>query len=70
MTINISQILTQNDYELDFIDPSSNGHWNGSNSLNNYLYITDYSNNLIDFSVNNLTYAVLTGDNAVFGSTI
>jgi hypothetical protein len=70
LTINIAQILTQNDYELDFIDTASNGHWNITNSWYKFLYISDYSNNLIDFSINNITYAVLTGSGPVYGSTI
>ena len=56
ITLNIQSILTNEDYQIEFIDPSSsttNKAWNQS-SWNTYAYIEDASYRLVDLSDNTI----------------
>jgi hypothetical protein len=66
LNINITKTLTQNDYQMIFIDPSETNY--SLNSWNYYLHIKDYSYNLIDYSYNN--YSIIMGNSSIYGSEI
>lgn len=68
LTIKVTKSLTQNDYLLEFYDPSS--YDPSSNSWYNYLKIADQSYNLVDYLVSNKPYSDVYGSSAVFGNTI
>jgi mRNA-degrading endonuclease HigB of HigAB toxin-antitoxin module len=72
LTIKVTKSLTQNDYLLEFYDPSSNTTWtkDSTNSWYNYLNIADQSYNLVDYLVSNKPYSDVYGSSAVFGNTI
>lgn len=72
LTIKVTKSLTQNDYLLQFYDPSSNTTWNENttNSWYTYLNVTDQAYNLVDYLVSNKSYSEVYGSSAVYGNTI
>jgi hypothetical protein len=68
-TINIpvNKILSESDYSISFVDPSSNGIWGINNSWYNYLKIPDFSYNLADSHQSGLSYSIVTGSSVVLG---
>jgi hypothetical protein len=73
LTIKVTKILTQNDYQLIFNEPASNGLWN-STDVNNtwykYLNILQSTFNLNDYLVEGKSYAHVYGSAPIFGNKI
>jgi len=73
LTIKVTKILTQNDYQLIFNEPASNGLWN-STDVNNtwykYLNISQSTFNLNEYLVQGESYAHVYGSAPIFGNKI
>jgi hypothetical protein len=73
LTIKVTKILTQNDYQLIFNEPASNGLWN-STDVNNtwykYLNISQSTFNLSLGLVEGQSYAHVNGSAPIFGNKI
>lgn len=73
LTIKVTKILTQKDYQLIFNEPASNGLWN-STDVNNtwykYLNISQSTFNLNEYLVQGQSYAHVYGSDPIFGNKI
>lgn len=67
INIPVNKILSEIDYQISFVDPSSNGVWGPNNSWYNYLKIEDFSYNLADEHEVGLSYSSIIGKDKVFG---
>jgi hypothetical protein len=71
LTIKVTKILTQKDYQLIFNDPASNVVWNSpNNTWYKYLNISQSTFNLSEHLVQGQSYAHVYGSAAIFGNKI
>jgi len=72
LTVVINNILTANDYQVTFVDPSNvTTSWRSpSNSWYINLFISKESFNLIDYAVSNQTYSIITGTQTINSNSI
>jgi hypothetical protein len=72
LTVKVTKVLTQNDYELVFNDPTNtSGLWeNNNNSWYKYLKISQNTYTLGSYLVAGESYSSITGESAIFGNEI
>jgi hypothetical protein len=75
LTINIRKFLTQNDFELEFVDPSSNVTWQNDDPLNSWAFFLKlgqrtYTLSNAQHNIENTSYAVVLASTAISGNLI
>ena len=73
LTVKVTKILTQTDYQLIFNDPSSNNLWNSSdvnNTWYKYLSISQSTFNLYTYLIQGESYSHVYGSSVIYGNKI